>query len=60
MNPNKLRLGENAKKYVQDSTLLPPWAANAHDFVSIMREALESKYVTQNIGHWIDLLFGVY
>jgi hypothetical protein len=39
---------------------LPPWAMNYHDFVRIMRESLESKYVTEHIGNWIDLTFGVH
>eukprot|EP00659_Diplonema_papillatum_P022854 gene22854-35025_t len=37
---------------------LPPWAANAHEFVRVQREALESEYVSQNLHHWIDLIFG--
>lgn len=39
---------------------IPQWAINHHDFVRIMREALESKYVTENLGYWIDLIFGIY
>jgi len=38
--------------------LLPPWARNAYDFISQHREALESEYVSQNLHHWIDLIFG--
>lgn len=32
---------------------------NYHDFVRIMREALESKHVSKHIGSWLDLTFGV-
>jgi hypothetical protein len=39
--------------YKIDSMFLPPWAR-------IMREALESKHVTENIGNWIDLMFGIH
>ena len=38
---------------------LPPWSMNYYDFIRIMRESLENKHVTKNIGHWIDLIFGV-
>ncbi|KAJ8248339.1 hypothetical protein GJAV_G00240950 [Gymnothorax javanicus] len=43
-----------------DHVSLPPWA---HDdprlFVLIHRQALESDLVSQTLGHWIDLVFGV-
>ena len=38
--------------------ILPPWAKDAHDFVRIHRAALESEYVSLNLHHWIDLIFG--
>ena len=37
---------------------LPQWAENAENFVEIMRDALESDYVSQNLHKWIDLIFG--
>ena len=37
---------------------LPPWASDAKDFQKKMRMALESKYVSSNFHHWIDLIFG--
>lgn len=49
--------------YRQDGTKigdvkLPPWAKDAQDFVRKLRDALESEYVSENIHHWIDLIFG--
>jgi hypothetical protein len=37
---------------------LPPWACNAYEFISIMREALESDLVSAKLNDWIDLIFG--
>ncbi|KAI8104506.1 hypothetical protein M9434_003061 [Picochlorum sp. BPE23] len=39
---------------------LPPWAHNdARYFLEKQWEALESPYVSANLHHWIDLVFGV-
>ncbi|KAL0236703.1 hypothetical protein PCE1_000101 [Barthelona sp. PCE] len=39
---------------------LPPWAHSPKDFVKKMRYALETDYVRNQLGKWIDLIFGVY
>lgn len=42
-----------------DNVLLPPWShQDPGVFVSIMRAALESEYVSRNLNQWIDLIFG--
>lgn len=38
---------------------LPPWArGSADEFVRLQREALESDHVSENLHHWVDLIFG--
>ncbi|XP_015181599.1 PREDICTED: protein FAN-like isoform X1 [Polistes dominula] len=37
---------------------LPPWAEGPSDFIQKLRNALESDYVSKNLNHWIDLIFG--
>ncbi|CEP07883.1 hypothetical protein [Parasitella parasitica] len=42
-----------------DSIVLPPWAhGDPKIFIQRHREALESDYVSANLHHWIDLIFG--
>jgi hypothetical protein len=39
--------------------ILPKWANNsAQKFIDIMKDALESEYVSNNLNSWIDLIFG--
>uniref|UniRef100_A0A6Q2XM71 Lysosomal trafficking regulator n=1 Tax=Esox lucius TaxID=8010 RepID=A0A6Q2XM71_ESOLU len=39
---------------------LPPWARNdPRLFILIHRQALESDQISQNLCHWIDLVFGI-
>ncbi|GJP47283.1 hypothetical protein CLOM_g6504 [Closterium sp. NIES-68] len=57
-NVNGLHLGSTQKGEVIGDVKLPPWAASAADFVRKQRAALESEYVSSNLHHWIDLIFG--
>ncbi|PYH98662.1 beige/beach domain protein [Aspergillus ellipticus CBS 707.79] len=60
VNSNKYDFGllQNMTTVI-DSVELPPWAkGDPRIFIAKHREALESPYVTQNLHHWIDLVFG--
>ena len=56
----KLDLGTRANGKRVDDVKLPKWAKNPIEFLRKNREALESDYVSKNIHHWIDLVFGVH
>ncbi|KAL5338553.1 hypothetical protein BJX70DRAFT_398500 [Aspergillus crustosus] len=60
VNSNKYDFGvlQNMATTI-DSVELPPWAkGDPKIFIAKNREALESPYVTRNLHHWIDLVFG--
>ena len=58
-NFNKFDLGILDDKVTRvDDVELPKWAHNPAEFVAINRLALESKYASEHINQWIDLIFG--
>lgn len=57
-NSSSFDLGIMQSGHKVDDVMLPPWASSAEEFIRIQREALESDYVSQNLHHWIDLIFG--
>lgn len=57
-NCNNVDFGKKQNGEQIDAVKLPPWAKNAHEFVKINRDALESDYVSRHLHHWIDLVFG--
>lgn len=60
LNSNKFDLGklQSTNELLHDVEL-PPWAnGSAEEFIRLHRLALESDYVSANLHHWIDLIFG--
>ncbi|KAG1351442.1 hypothetical protein G6F62_002976 [Rhizopus arrhizus] len=59
-NVNKFNFGvKQGSGEAIDSVVLPPWAhGDPKIFIQKHREALESDYVSANLHHWIDLVFG--
>ncbi|XP_031761062.1 WD repeat- and FYVE domain-containing protein 4 isoform X3 [Xenopus tropicalis] len=59
INSNHCQLGCMQDGTVVGDVLLPPWAhGDPQSFVRLHSEALESEYVSSQIHHWIDLVFG--
>ncbi len=53
-----LDLGMRTDGIRVDSVVLPNWVDSYREFLEIHREALESEFVSENLHHWIDLIFG--
>lgn len=60
VNHNELELGEmqGGKGSRFGDVILPPWAHNPQHFIHKHMQALESDHVSNNLHHWIDLIFG--
>lgn len=58
-NHFNLDLGEKQSGEKVGDVMLPPWAKGSpREFIRKHREALESDYISENLHHWIDLIFG--
>ncbi|KAL1225121.1 BEACH domain-containing protein A2 [Cardamine amara subsp. amara] len=58
-NRFNLDFGEKQSGEKVGDVFLPPWArGSVREFIRKHREALESDYVSENLHHWIDLIFG--
>lgn len=59
VNSLKINFGKRSDGTPVNNVILPPWAENKpENFITTLREALESEYVSKNLHHWIDLIFG--
>ncbi len=59
VNSNHFDYGVTQLGSTVDNVELPPWAkGDPREFVRVNRKALESDYVSENLHHWIDLIFG--
>ena len=59
VNKNNYCYGLTQDKVEVDNVILPKWAKdNPFLFVAELRKQLESRYVTESINHWIDLIYG--
>ncbi|KAJ6805209.1 BEACH domain-containing protein B [Iris pallida] len=58
-NSNSYHFGVKQDGKPLSDVALPPWAKGSpEEFIQRNREALESEYVSSNLHHWIDLVFG--
>ena len=58
-NTNHFDFGETQRGKTVHDVSLPKWArGDPKRFIRINRQALESEYVSKNLHHWVDLVFG--
>jgi len=59
LNKNHCNFGTKQDGVTVSDVELPKWASNnPYKFVSVLREAFESPYVSANLHSWIDYIFG--
>jgi len=59
INLNNYSYGLTQDKINVDNVILPNWTnQNPYKFVATLRKKLESRYVSENINNWIDLIYG--
>ena len=58
LNVEHYDFGVTQKKKRIHNVELPEWADNAYDFIVKHRQEFESDTVSDNLGKWIDLVFG--
>lgn len=59
LNSNDFDFGTTQAGFKVNDVILPRWAnGSAREFIRLHRKALESKYVTEHLHQWIDLIFG--
>lgn len=58
LNLNLNNFGIRADISRIDKFILPPWSQSALEFIKKHKSFLEHKIVSENIHHWIDLIFG--
>ncbi|KAI8911058.1 hypothetical protein EDD86DRAFT_189412 [Gorgonomyces haynaldii] len=57
-NHNHFDLGITQAGHKLDDVGLPKWAKTPEEFIRVHRRALESEYVSENLHHWVDLIWG--
>ena len=58
-NSNAFNFGCGADGKEINDVEIPRWSSTCQDFVSKQHEALESDFTGENIGKWIDMIWGV-
>ncbi|CAK91037.1 unnamed protein product (macronuclear) [Paramecium tetraurelia] len=58
VNTLNLDLGVRQNQKKVGDVKLPKWAKSAKEYLRLNRLALESDYVSNELHHWIDLIFG--
>lgn len=59
VNRSNIAFGQTQRGEIVDDVVLPPWAkGDPVKFIEMHRSALESRYVSENLHLWIDLIFG--